>query len=436
MYVFDVLCASLCLLSLLTYARGRWVASLALMWLAYKAKEVAVMLPAVLLLYEFWLGERRWKRLAPFFAVALLFGVQALAASRGVDTEYALRIGAEALSKTIAFYSSQLFLLPYLGLAVAALPLVVRDRRLYWGLAALGLLLVPMLLLPGRLFGAYLYVPLIGAAIALAVIVERARTPRAAFLVVLCFAVWIVWNYGHLRVKRRAILTEAAENRAYVAALASHRETLSRARTVIYDAAPASLHSWGIEGAVQYLHPTGKVEVCPIEDPRARTALQGEAFAVLNWDAGKRELLVLAPEPGAPAASYIEMRRSPRQPFWQLEEGWLGWTYMFRWIRPYARARLWRPARARWFEVVVHVGPQQIRDLGRTALEVTVDGQRVGRREFTAAVIQTVRWELPPGAPAVVRVEFRVTPEFRPAPDSGILGIPIAAFGFVEESAP
>jgi hypothetical protein len=130
------------------------------------------------------------------------------------------------------------------------------------------------------------------------------------------------------------------------------------------------------------------------------------------------------------------MRRNPRQPFWQLEEGWLGWTYMFRWIRPYARARLWRPARARWFEVVVHVGPQQIRDLRRTALEVSLDGQRVGRREFTAAVIQTVRWELPPGAAGMARVEFRVTPDFRPGTDSAILGIPIAAFGFVEETAP
>ena len=49
MYIFDVLCATFCLLSLWCYASERWVLSFAAFWLAYKSKELAVMLPAVLL---------------------------------------------------------------------------------------------------------------------------------------------------------------------------------------------------------------------------------------------------------------------------------------------------------------------------------------------------------------------------------------------------
>src|SRR5471030_774732 len=76
MYVFDVGCAAFCLLSLLFYSRGRWVLSFAAFWLAYKCKELAVMLPAVLACYELWFGKRRWKPLAPFFLAAASFGIQ------------------------------------------------------------------------------------------------------------------------------------------------------------------------------------------------------------------------------------------------------------------------------------------------------------------------------------------------------------------------
>src|SRR5215813_9024781 len=44
MYVFDVLCATFCLASITAWLRGRWVWSLAMFWLAYKCKELAVML--------------------------------------------------------------------------------------------------------------------------------------------------------------------------------------------------------------------------------------------------------------------------------------------------------------------------------------------------------------------------------------------------------
>ncbi len=71
MYIFDVLCATFCLIALLFYLRGRWILALVPFWLAYKSKEIAVMLPVALLAYEWLLGERKWKRLIPYFLISL-----------------------------------------------------------------------------------------------------------------------------------------------------------------------------------------------------------------------------------------------------------------------------------------------------------------------------------------------------------------------------
>ena len=71
--------------------------SFALFWLAYKSKEPAVMLPAVLACYEWWLGERRWKRLVPFLLVSLSFGLQGLLLNPSQDHDYAFRFGLPAL---------------------------------------------------------------------------------------------------------------------------------------------------------------------------------------------------------------------------------------------------------------------------------------------------------------------------------------------------
>ena len=40
MYVFDVLCATFCLLSLLSYSQRRYVLSFVCLWIGYKAKEL------------------------------------------------------------------------------------------------------------------------------------------------------------------------------------------------------------------------------------------------------------------------------------------------------------------------------------------------------------------------------------------------------------
>jgi hypothetical protein len=61
------------------YARRRYLLAFRSFWLAYKSKELAIMLPAVLACYESLLvKDRNWKRLIPFFAVSLSCGVQGI----------------------------------------------------------------------------------------------------------------------------------------------------------------------------------------------------------------------------------------------------------------------------------------------------------------------------------------------------------------------
>jgi hypothetical protein len=66
MYVFDLLCTAFSLASILLYAHRRWVLSFVAFWFAYKSKELAVMLPVVLLAWEYWFGDRKYLRVLPF----------------------------------------------------------------------------------------------------------------------------------------------------------------------------------------------------------------------------------------------------------------------------------------------------------------------------------------------------------------------------------
>src|SRR5205823_5513518 len=91
MYVFDLLCGTLCLLSFLAYVHRRFVLSFLLFWLAYRAKENAIILPAVFLAYEWLLGKRQWKPLLAFFGISLTLGVQALWNNMSRDSSYTLK---------------------------------------------------------------------------------------------------------------------------------------------------------------------------------------------------------------------------------------------------------------------------------------------------------------------------------------------------------
>jgi hypothetical protein len=424
MYVFDVLCALFALLSIHAWIGRRWVLSFVCFWLAFKSKEVAVMLPAVLACYEFTLGERKWKPLVAFFAASLGMGIQGIFFNPNVGNDYTLRLTAAGLWSAARFYASQVLLIPYAGFALLALPLLTRRRRVWFGLAMALLTLAPMLLLSNRLYAAYLYLPLAGLALAFPPIESR----RAQVLAAAVFLVWIPFNYGRLRENRRAALTIAQENRAYVEAVGKVVGADREVRTFLYDGAPSAMNRWGVQGAIRYFAGPGELHIYSVEDRDRAQAFLAERFGLLVWDARHRRLQSLRRVPGTNDASYIGF--DAVVPIWQLAAGWYQPEGAFRWTQPRATAQLYRPPRARRFELGVNAGPGLIRDLGKTEVEVRIDGAVAGRATFTMPGLQTVSWTLAAAPAGNVNVEFLVAPAYRPPGDPRPLGIAITGFGF------
>jgi len=424
MYVFDVLCALFCLLSLHAWTRRRWVLSFVCFWLAFKSKEVAVMLPAVLVCYEYWLGERKWKPLIPFLAASLAMGIQGVFFNPNVNNPYTLHFTPAGMWRALCFYMSRILLIPYAGFALLVLPPLVRQKRVWFGVAMAALMLVPMLALTSRTYTAYLYVPLLGLALAVPPLESR----RARIAAAAVFLFWIPFNYNRLRAERRVALDSAGENRAYVEAIAQAVKADPDARTFICDGAPTNMNRWGTEGAIRHFAGSGQLHIRWVEDRDHVQAFTAERFAMLIWDRRQRRMRVVRRRVESTSDSYVDMKAAV--PVWQLTEGWYDNEETYRWIRPRATARLHRPAGARGFELIVNAGPTLIAEVGKSTVEVHIGGRMLGRADFTQPGLRTVTFPLPDGPDGAVDIEFRVTPPYHPRGDPRVLGIAIAAFGF------
>jgi hypothetical protein len=272
MYIFDVLCGTFALLSLLSFGSGRWLLSLGCLWLAYKSKEVAIGLPMALLLWQVWLpGEaarRSWLRLLPFFAISCAFGGQALLADRPADA-YSLRFTWEAFSTCARFYGRAMGWVLLAALVVA--PLAARSRAAMWGLLSGAAMLAPLLFLPGRLFAIYLYVPMAllaaGAAAALARL-DGIPCARLAGAVVIA-------SFLRVNPANGELLRQAAERRAFVDQLRGYVEAHPDATRLVCEDAPPSLESWGVEGSAKWVS-RWRVE--------ARTGPREEGWRTLVWN--------------------------------------------------------------------------------------------------------------------------------------------------------
>jgi len=88
------------------------------------------------------------------------------------DNAYTFRFTLDALRQTMPFYAQRFLLFPLSGILLFGL-VFLRDRRIWFALAAMLLLMVPLMFLPGRLFEAYAYLPLACAAIAIAAAASR-----------------------------------------------------------------------------------------------------------------------------------------------------------------------------------------------------------------------------------------------------------------------
>jgi hypothetical protein len=425
MYAFDLFCAAFCLLSLLFWIKRRWVLSFLAFWMAYKSKELAVMLPAVLACYELWFGKRRWRPLIPFFLVSLSFGLQGIFRNPNRDNDYAFRFTPGALAASAKFYAGELFGIPLAGFALLALPALRRDRRLWLGVAATVLFFVPLVFLPGRLFSAYWYVPLIGVAMALSSLADA----RYGLLAAVFLAVWLPWNYRDLRDYRRQKLAEDADSRDYVAQLQASAASLQGIPTFLYHGMPPSFPPWGVAGALRYLLPDLNVKMYSMEDPAASVLMERPAVATLVWVQANRKLWIAVHNPNTLDTTYIIMNGST--PVWQLTDGWSGIEDGFRWAAPHATARLYRAPRAAQFEVVLNIGPELLAALGHTDFTARLNGVPLGTAHLTELGIRTLRWPLPPGPPGTVEAEFQADPPFHAGSDPRTLGAAVVSFGFL-----
>jgi len=289
MYVFDLLCTTFSLASILLYAYRRWVLSFIAFWLAYKSKELAVMLPAVLAIYEYLFGERRFKILIPFFLVSVSFGLQGLILNPNKDNDYTFRFTPQALGATVPFYANRFLILPFSGLLLFALAFL-RDRRIIFGLAAMSLVMVPLIFLPGRLYEAYAYLPLACASIALAAAAARFN-PLYAWLTL---AIWMPHNVREIRQERRAILEADDAAFAFVDALSKWKETY----TLVYDALPSGFHFWGATGAWNIVHHRKDLRAFPAEWPEGRKATASDTVVYGSWNQQQRALTIVLRSPG------------------------------------------------------------------------------------------------------------------------------------------
>ncbi len=427
MYVFDLWCALFSLATLLAWRVRRYWLALLFFWLAVKSKEHAVMLVPALAAHEWLLGQRRWRNLAPFAALGGMYAAQGAFANRGASTDYTLRFSVAALATTVSFYLSRVLIVPYLAPLLAAAPILIRDPRITWGCTVFVSLLAPMLVLPGRLFSAYLYAPMIGVAIMAAATAARIGWPAALAAALL----WLPLNLWHLRRERNVELAIAAESRAYGEEIAKLPQRMPATRRFIYDGYPKEFRPWGIQGALRQAYRTMDLEVLPADSKELRKVLSTGSSAVLTWDAVQRRVIVDMLQPGAPDRPYLEAGRL--MPVWQLGDGWYPAEGAYRWIKPHATARLYRPAGARVFEMKVNIGPMFIGEVEWCWVQVLIDGVEVGTADFREAGWRTVRFAIEPKPSGPVEVEFRVKPEYRPSNgDPRVLGVPIGAFGFRE----
>ncbi|MDQ6676631.1 MAG: glycosyltransferase family 39 protein [Acidobacteriota bacterium] len=408
MYVFELLCATFCLLSILLWIHNRWLWSFAAFWLAYKSKELAVMLPFVIALYELWFNpvKRRWLQLAPFFLAAVSFGIQGLAANGARGPDYTFQATPASLWNTAVFYASRLFLIPYAAFALPLLALLVRDRRVWWSLAAMALFFVPLLLLPGRLYPAYCYLPLA----ALAITVGATAGHMRPFFVIALALLWFPWQIRQLRIDRRATLAIAEETKPYVRDVLAFAQTHPHPGAIIYDGLPLGYARWGVEGAFRIAFRDRTINPVYLSGPEPLKLAQSGPITLLLWDRPNRRARFLVHRPGDPDASFIHMDQAP---FWQLDSGWLE-----RGGASHATTHLLEPATAKEFAVTLDVSPRLAAK--GPDFHAIVNGRLLGDTKLTRAGIQTLRWPVSGGADQSVRVAF----------DLSAGSVQILAFGF------
>jgi hypothetical protein len=289
-FIFDLLCATLCLASTLFWIRGRWILSFILFWLAYQTKELAVMLPLVLVAYELWFGTRRWKPLVLFVAASFSFAFQALILYPVPSGDYSFHFTPSTLLQTAGYYGSQVFLVPLL--AFVLLPIGARmapNQRTWFGLTVLLLYFVPLLFLPGRIEAAYCYLPFTGLAVALAGIAENRKIWQVAVVCLVWLPLDLYWLQSDATVKLR----READIRVWITTARAFAKVRPEVVDFAFEGNPESFRPFGMSGTFKYF--TGRnTSVVWLNSPEGAKLLQEKRGAILRWHADQHQLEIEA----------------------------------------------------------------------------------------------------------------------------------------------
>jgi hypothetical protein len=351
--ILELGCGVICLAALLAWVRGWGVASFILFALAWRFSDTALLLPVVLVLYEWLIGEQRYRRVVPFLALMAWYGLSAIyAAPLGrIPWSAALRVVHDLLAVKWAW------------LLLLFVPLATRDRRAMFALASLPLLLVPLFLLSRPPSNQRLYLPLVALCIIIAALATRfGRIATVVFLLV-----WMPFNYGALRRYRTHALKQAALTQPFLDAI-PHQGTSFR-----YEQVPATIDEPTLAFVLR--HSTHQPQV-DLKQVKPGDAISGATF--LGWDPATRHATVwTAPQP---LPGTVTMDGGPS---WiALEKGWGSLDGPHRWAHQGATARLHQPSGARQFKLELIVADWQATGM---KLHVLFDGQPAGALEFSGA---------------------------------------------------
>jgi len=286
MYVFDLLCGTFCLASTVLWTRGYWVASFVAFWLAFQSKELAVMLPLVLAVYEWWFGGRHWLKLAPFLAASAAIVALAAVVTPPPRGPYSFHFTPRSLARTSKFYAGRVFLLPYAGYLLPAAGCVARNRRAWFGLAMMGLFFAPLFFLPGRIFSAYCYLPFLGLAVAIAGLVENLRPAVLAA----CVLLFLPLEIYSLRQQADYTLRADRDIREWITSVGDYLKTAPAASAYIYDGLPQGFEPFGAQATVRYFLHRLEVPMAAARSPEAERLGKAGNAILLRWSAAGRRL--------------------------------------------------------------------------------------------------------------------------------------------------
>lgn len=416
MFAYDVMCTTFVLLALLTYTRRWWVLALVCMFFAYRAKELAIVLPAVLLAWEWWLGDRKLWRVVPFFALSLNFGIQAMLFNRTApDTPYKLRFTLEALLATLPFYMHKMLGPAWGGLLTLVAAAVWREKRVWWSVVAIWAPLGILLFLPGRMFWVYLYLSLIGFAVLSAVLLEKLDWRVATAVTV----VWLGMAYTRMPAYRSEALEAGKQARIYTQAAAAFSRANPDIQTVLYENMALGLAD--PDGIVHYF-----------ANPEARTAWVGHDASRAHWKGGAG---LLSWEPVSQRLFTRVLAKDPPSHFFvgsvspleHLTKGWVSNLGRCWYTLPEAEFQVSQPPGPS--ELFLTVMPHPGKTAG-TKVELEYNGTVLEPMTFDHVGLQTKSWNGPQG-PGLRTVRLRVTPPIRVEGLRGDLGVCVAGAGFL-----